>query len=226
MKINNSLIKHYLRNVMFINGTSYAGKSTMARMLADKYDLVHCGENYDCIPKGIITPETHPNLCYFQTMKDWQEFIGRTPREYADWINGGKREIIEFEIMHLISISQTQGVIVDTNISVEVLREIADYNQVAIMLSPESMSVGRFFDRDDPDKAFIKEQIMKHPNPDWAMENFLASMAECNHKEIYDNFADSGFFTIVREDVAADTKLEVLEILAEHFGLVNYANPI
>jgi len=70
MQINNQFIKHYLKNAMFINGTSYAGKSTMVKMLADKYDLIHCGENYDCMPKGIATPETHPNLCYFQTMKD------------------------------------------------------------------------------------------------------------------------------------------------------------
>ncbi|MCL2593000.1 MAG: hypothetical protein FWD82_06510, partial [Defluviitaleaceae bacterium] len=89
MKINNLLIKHYLKNVMFINGTSYAGKSTMVKMLADKYELVHCGENYNCIPDGILTPDKYPNLCYFQTMKDWQEFINRTPQEYSDWIAGG-----------------------------------------------------------------------------------------------------------------------------------------
>jgi len=115
MHINNLVLKHYLKNVMFINGTSYAGKSTMVKMLADKYGLVHCGENYDCVPKNIINPKTHPNLCYFQTMKDWQEFINRTPKEYNDWILGNQRELVEFEIMHLISISQTQKTIVDTN---------------------------------------------------------------------------------------------------------------
>jgi len=204
---------------MFINGTSYAGKSTMVKMLADKYGLVHCGENYDCVPKGITNPQTHPNLCYFQTMKNWQEFVNRTPQQYSNWIKGTTQELIEFEIMHLISVSQRQKTIVDTNIPVNILHKIADYNQVAIMLSPQSMSIKYFFDRSDLDKVFIKEQIMKSDNPDKTMENFLACMAECNSIEVYDNFLNSGFFTIVREDNPKDTKEETLEILARHFEL-------
>ncbi|MCL2565588.1 MAG: hypothetical protein FWE24_07255 [Defluviitaleaceae bacterium] len=219
IKINSLLLKHYLKNVMFINGTSYAGKSTMVKMLADKYGLVHCGENYDCVPKGITNPQTHPNLCYFQTMKNWQEFVNRTPQQYSNWIKGTTQELIEFEIMHLISVSQRQKTIVDTNIPVNILHKIADYNQVAIMLSPQSMSIKYFFDRSDLDKVFIKEQIMKSDNPDKTMENFLACMAECNSIEVYDNFLNSGFFTIVREDNPKDTKEETLEILARHFEL-------
>lgn len=33
-------------NVYFINGTAYAGKSTMVKLLAEKYDGIACGENY------------------------------------------------------------------------------------------------------------------------------------------------------------------------------------
>ncbi|MCL2377216.1 MAG: hypothetical protein FWC76_07470 [Defluviitaleaceae bacterium] len=226
MKINNLILKHYLRNVMFINGTAYAGKSTMVKMLADKYGLIHCGENYDCVPKGITTPKTHPNLCYFQTMKNWQEFVNRTPQEYSNWIIGGQREIAEFEIAYLISVSQSQKTIVDTNIPIDILREIADYNQVAIMLSPQSMSVEHFINRNDADKAFLKEQIMKSDNPEKTMQNFLACMAECNSKEVYDNFANSGFFTLVRKDAATDTKQETMDILARHFGLETASSSI
>ncbi|MCL2427554.1 MAG: hypothetical protein FWD05_14615 [Oscillospiraceae bacterium] len=221
MEINNNILKHYLNNVMFINGTAYSGKSTMVKMLADKYGLVHCGENYDCVPKNLISPKTHPNLCYFQTMKDWQEFINRAPQEYNEWILSTQRELIEFEIMHLIIVSQAQKTIVDTNIPLDILREIADYNQVAIMLSPQSMSVEHFFDRDDSDKHFLKEQIMKADDPDKTMKNFLACMAKVNSKEVYDEFANSGFFTIVREDTETDTRAETLEILVKHFGLID-----
>jgi len=219
MQINKALLKHYLKNVLFINGTSYAGKSTMVKMLADKYDLVHCGENYDCIPKNLINQKTHPNLCYFQTMKNWQEFLNRTPQEYNEWILGNQQELIEFEIMHLISVSQTQKTIVDTNIPPDVLRDIADYNQVAIMLSPQSMSIERFFDRNDADKAFLKGEILKAKNPEKTMQNFLDCMAEVNSKKVYDEFANSGFFTIVREDAQKDTRMETLDVLARHFGL-------
>jgi len=220
MTINNKIIKHYLKNVMFINGTSYAGKSTITKMLADEYGLICCGENYDCVPKGMITPQTHPNLCYFQTMADWQEFINRTPQEYYDWIMGCTQELIEFEITYLMSIAQTQKVVVDTNLPTDVLREIADYNQVAILLSPPQMSVECFFDRDDADKVFVKSHIMKAADPEKTMANYLACMAKCNSQEVYDGWANSGFFTILREDAAADTKRETMEILAKHFGLL------
>lgn len=33
-------------NVYFINGTAYAGKSTMVKMLAEKYNGMACEENY------------------------------------------------------------------------------------------------------------------------------------------------------------------------------------
>ena len=221
MQINYLLLRHYLRNVMFINGTAYAGKSTMVRMLADKYGLVFCGENYDCVPEGIINPQTHPNLCYFQTMKNWQEFINRTPQEYFNWIVGTQKELVEFEIMHLISVSRAQKTIVDTNIPLDILRQIADYNQVAIMLSPQSLSVDRFFDRDDADKVFLKQRISEAENPEKTMENFLACMAKVNSQEIYDDFANSSFFTIVRQDTDEDTKTETMNILAKHFDLTS-----
>ena len=46
MQIENNILRYYLRNVYFITGTAYAGKSTAARMLAERYGLILCGENY------------------------------------------------------------------------------------------------------------------------------------------------------------------------------------
>ena len=124
MIINDTIIKHYLKNVMFINGTAYAGKSTMVAMLAEKYGLIARGENYHMkTTSKLATSDLYPNLCYFQTMKSWQEFLTRTPEEYARWIDGTNQELIEFEISELIHISQSQKVIVDTNIPVDVFAQ-------------------------------------------------------------------------------------------------------
>ena len=38
MNIENNILRYYLRNVWFITGTAYAGKSTTVRMLAERYD--------------------------------------------------------------------------------------------------------------------------------------------------------------------------------------------
>ena len=54
--IESNILKHYLRNVYFITGTAYAGKSTMVRMLADRCGMIFCGENYHhyILPEGLL----------------------------------------------------------------------------------------------------------------------------------------------------------------------------
>lgn len=220
MHISNNILKYYLRNVLFITGTAYAGKSTMVRLLAEKYDLIHCGENYHAeIPTEVLTMEDQPNLNYFKTMKDWQEFVNRTPEEYSKWIFESSKEAAEIEVAMLISLSQERKVIADTNIPLEDLKQIAGYNQVAVMLSPQAMSVDHFFERDDEDKIFIKEQIKKAKDPEKTMQNFRACLASINSKEEYEKYLQSGFFTLIREDAEKDTRKEVLDQLARHFGL-------
>jgi hypothetical protein len=152
-------------------------------------------------------------------MKDWQEFLSRTPEEYDRWITHTAREAAEFEIVELIRISADKKVIVDTNIPLDLLHEIADYDHVAVMLSPQSMSVERFFDREDPDKKFIREQIELSSNPDKTMENYKNCIAKINSEEHYNEYANSGFFTIVRTDADIDSKDEVLSTLVKHFKL-------
>lgn len=224
MNIKNNIIKYYLKNCFFINGTAYAGKSTMCRMLAEKYDLILCGENYalDRLLQ-IITPEDQPNLSYFNTMKDWQEFITRTPDEYLAWILGNSRETADFEIAELIRLSGDKKVIVDTNIPLEILKQITDYNQVAIMLSPQALSVDMFFEREDEEKQFLLSQIRRTSNPEKAMQNFRNCLAKFNSQEIYDEWLNSGFFTIVREVSERDTRFEIMDTLAKHFGLGSFA---
>lgn len=61
---------------------------------------------------------------------------------------------------------------------------------------------------------------MKADHPEKAMKNYLARIAKINSQARHDEFANSGFFAIVREDTVADTKSQTLEIFAEHFGLI------
>jgi len=52
------------------------------------------------------------------------------------------------------------------------------------------------------------------------MENYRQGLARINSKEHYDEYANSGFFTVVREDNGLDTREQVCDIIAKHFGLV------
>ena len=218
VSIKSNLLKNLFKNVYFINGTAYAGKSTMVKMLAEKHNGIFCGENYHSELTDIIEIEHQPNLSYFQTMKDWQEFVNRTPEEYDAWIQGTSRETEQLEILLLIRLAaEGKKIFVDTNINLDTLWKISAPDHVAIMLAPQSTSVERFFDRSDPDKQFLLSVIDAAEDPEKTRQNFKDCLALINSQDKYDMFANSGFFTIVRDD--SRTPEETLAILEKHFRL-------
>jgi hypothetical protein len=193
----------------------------MVRLLTEKHDMIFCGENYhDTVASAVRNVENQPALSYFETMSGWNEFLNRTPEEYYAWIRNASEAATEFEIAELIRLSaKGKKIIVDTNISPEILREISDYDHVAIMLSHQSMSVDKFFDRDDPEKQFLLKQISLTDDPKRTMLNFKACIAMINSNEEYDRFAGSGFLALVRENSDKDTKMKMLQSLEAHFRL-------
>lgn len=218
VSIKSNLLKNLFKNVYFINGTAYAGKSTMVKMLSEKHNGIFCGENYHSELTDIIEIEHQPNLSYFQTMKDWQEFVNRTPEEYDAWIQGTSREAEQLEILLLIRLAaEGKKIFVDTNINLDTLWKISVPDHVAIMLAPQSTSVERFFDRSDPDKQFLLSVIDAAEDPEKTRQNFKDCLALINSQDKYDMFANSGFFTIVRDD--SRTPEETLAILEKHFKL-------
>lgn len=220
IQISDNLIKHYLGNVYFINGHSYAGKSTMVKMLAERYDMIACGENYhDAFPREKLSRWKQPGLCYFDTMSGWEEWLNMTPKEHWRWMEQVSRECVEVEILELLKLSAGgKKIIVDTNIPVDVLREISDYHHVAIMLcDPPDVCATRFFDRDDSDKKFMMDQIKRCRDPEGTLKNFNSWALYHPPEEI--DWQHTGFFTYTRSDFEHDTREEMLHALAEHFGL-------
>ena len=220
MEINfdSNILKSLLKNVYFLNGTAYSGKSTMVQLLAEKYDGICCGENFHMDLLKHADPENQPNLCYFDTMSGWQEFIARSPEEYDAWLIGVAREAVQLELIILLRLCESgKKIFVDTNIPINILREISDYRHVAIMLSPKEMSVDRFFDRPDAEKQFIYQKILEAPDPDAALANYRKCLEKCNSPEHYKEFAESGFFVHRR---TVDSTIEgTLRQLEEHFLL-------
>lgn len=189
-------------NVYFINGTAYAGKSTMVKLLAEKYDGIACEENYqDRLLENLDTKE-FPNLTYTRDLQDWGEFVRRTPDEYEAWVNGVTKEctVLEIEILKDLVSRTKKRIFVDTNISVEILHEISDENHVLIMLADPNISVQRFFERPDKEKQFLYQLLLKEDNSEEAMINFRECLKRVNSQERYMMFQKSGFNVITRDE--------------------------
>lgn len=218
MEIADNLLKSLFQNCYFITGTAYAGKSTMVRLLAEKHGGIQCGENYHDVLMEAADPVHQPNLGYFQTMGSWHEFVSRPPEEYVAWLDGTSREAAQLEVIQLLRLAQSgEKIFVDTNISLEQLKKISAWDHVAVLLSPQNLSVERFFDRPDAEKQFLYRQIVEGPEPEKIMANFRACVALANSPERYAAFAGSGFFTHLRTEES--TLQGTLAALEDHFKL-------
>ena len=79
----------HFSNVYFINGTAYAGKSTMVKLLAEKYNGIACEENYHDKLLPELSKEDFPCLTYTRDLTDWHDFIRRLHRKnMRRWIDG------------------------------------------------------------------------------------------------------------------------------------------
>lgn len=206
-------------NVYFINGTAYAGKSTMVKALAEKYDGIACEENYqDALLDGLDARE-FPSLTYTRDLANWSDFIRRTPEEYSAWIDGCIKEctILELRILDEVS-KKGKKVFVDTNISIETLWKISDKDHVLIMLADPDISVRRFFERPDREKQFLFQLLMKEDHPEQALDNFRECLKKVNSVDAYNKFLNSGFNVIVRDE--ARTIEETLALVEKAFRLV------
>lgn len=203
-----------MNDIYYIIGTAYAGKSTMVKLLAEKYNGIACEENYhERMVDGRLDKTKFPCLCYTRDLQDWREFIRRTPEEYESWIDGVTKEceILELKILEELK-KQKRRIFVDTNISIETLKEISDTDHVLVMLSDQMVSVNRFFERPDREKQFLYQLLMQEENPEAAMANFREMLMRVNSKERYDRFLHSGFRVLLRDDDrTVDETLEIVE---------------
>ena len=206
------------QNVYFINGNAYAGKSTIVKKLAEKYNGILCEENYHDQLQDTLDKKEFPALTYTRDLKDWSDFIRRTPDEYEDWINKVTEEcaIIELKILNEL-VKQNKKIFVDTNIPVSMLKKISDKDHVLIMLTDPNESVNRFFDRPDLEKQFLYQLLLKEKNPDLAIENFKNCLKRINSIENYNKFYTSGFNVLIKDESRSID--ETLEIVEKYFKL-------
>ena len=206
------------RNVYFVTGTAYAGKSTLVKALTEKHRGIACEENYhDRLLPGLDKAE-YPYLTYTRDLGDWHVFVRRTPDEYEAWVKGVTLECERLELQILDGLlGQGRKVFVDTNVTLETLKRITDERHVLVMLADPEVSVHRFFDRPDREKQFLYRLMTEEPDPGAALENFRQCLMRVNSREIYDAFLHAGFPVLLRDENR--TPAQTLALAEKVFGL-------
>ena len=125
-------------------------------------------------------------------------------------------ETLEMRILPELC-EQGKPVFVDTNISAETLKKIAEPSHVLVMLADPEISVRRFFERPDREKQFLYQLILEEPDTEKAMDNYRRGLMMINSQEKYERFLNSGFPVILRDD---NRNIEqTLKIIEEAFDL-------
>ena len=99
-------------SIFYVIGTSYAGKSTVVKNLAEKHSGIALEENYHDAKLPELDSREFPNLTYTRDLQDWHEFIRRTPDEYVTWVTNVKKECETVElqmIADLLEKTETRG---------------------------------------------------------------------------------------------------------------------
>ena len=216
MNISNDILRHNLMNVYFLIGTACGGKTTMAKELASKYGWIHFNDNYhednfsnwEKIQAERRKEEAEPKT------PDWEYYFNRSPEEFVDSLNVMILEYAEYALIEIIKLAQDNIVIADIHLPVELIKELASYNNVACLLAPPEMVVRDYYARDDHREIY--ECIMSLENPERSLKNMNNTFRLGTQRNI-DEVKASGLFYLMRDDDS--TVLKTLAQLEKHFGL-------
>jgi len=161
MNIAKNILKHSLQNVYFLTGTPLAGKTTMAKALAEKHSIVYFSEDWYTdsfkLFRSLCDEKYQPYSARRGQNTDWEAHFGRSLEEFLADDSGskGNDEYIEFAVIELIKLSQECKVITDIVIPIPLVAEISDYSRIACLLaSPELITCENYGARDSH-KAFL-----------------------------------------------------------------------
>lgn len=133
-------------NVFFLLGCPCAGKTTVANILAKKYDMFYfCGDSKRFDYYKYAEKETHP----FMTM-DASDFWNWTLDEMVAWEKGVVSEQTPYILKDLNELSKSNDLILfEGMLELATVRKMVPVNQIAYLSVDKSVCEREFFARED-----------------------------------------------------------------------------
>ena len=223
MNIAENILKHSLQNVYSLTGTPCGGKTTLAKELARKHGFIHFNDNWHeesfKVWQSIIDEKYQKAASRREKVTDWEayfsksveEFLAEKPRKSSTYEYD---EYLEFAVMELIKLSQTNQVVADVSFPVDLLVKLADYHQIACMLAPAELVIRDYYDREDHKEFIDCIRSLKDPEKKLATQNELFRLGV---EETYAEVEKYQLFHLIRTDKS--TIEERLSLLEKHFKL-------
>lgn len=213
MKIESNILKYHLRNVYFIGGNACGGKTTMSKLIAQKYGfyLYNEDEHYG-IHRAIANDNSQPAMCYQRV--DFEKNLNRPVDEYIKWTQDSLKEQSEMVIIDLIKLSENQIVVADVLFTPDYIDEIVDKDHAIFLTTNYDLLRSVYFNR--PEKKEFYNCVMSLSNPEKTFQNIFRTLEEANKLE--NHIIRNSKFNYIQRDEKSSIK-NTLRLIEKYFGL-------
>lgn len=214
MQINNTYLKHQLKQVYWLTGGPCSGKTTMSKALAENYGFKMMDMDFPKYRKYLDQEKYDPLKIPYPNM-DWQWYFNRPVTEYVQWMLDTGRLTLDFFLIDLIKSSGHQNVVVDCGVEVEYLLPFIEKDHIVACFTTDEEIAKKYLHRDDHNMIWrcIDQNL---ENKAEAIENVNKAMIGFSHA-IQKSTERLHINTIIR---TAELKIEdQLSMVAKHFGL-------
>lgn len=214
MKIANNVLKHHLKNIYFIGGTACGGKTTMAKLIAQKYDMIYY--NADDAMRNhfkIANKAEQPEMS--RKFKDAEEYFNRPINEYSRWILDINEEAFDMVILDLLKLSKGKPIMAEGHFDAKLLKNIVSYDRAIFLFAEDDLIRRDYYSRDD--KKPMLDAIKKLKNPERVINHTLDLTCNITHIQLK-GVEESGMLYFVRNFESTIEK--TLKLIEEHFKLV------
>jgi 2-phosphoglycerate kinase len=214
MRISDSFLRAHLRNVYWIGGAAYGGKTTVTDLLAHRYGFQpYHPEDLFHEHKQAASPEDHPAL--FAPFHGYEWFFNRPLEDYIKALEGNFREQLEMVILDLVKLNAGSKVVVEgCLLDPWLVSRLTEHNKCLFLYADEEVIRNGFFARKD--KQDLLDVINTLNDPGKTHEHVLDVSCAASTRARAEAEA-AGVKVLVRN---AETDLqETLTEVEQHFGL-------
>jgi adenylate kinase family enzyme len=215
MNIADSILKHHLEHVYWINGGPCGGKTTTAQKLSAKHGFA-VFDSGKHIQRYQQNASFHDHPALLRPFIDWEWFFNRPIDVYARWLSDFNHEVAEWAIADLLELPGTSPVAAEQDFAdASLLRRISTHRRVVFLFADDELIEKELLHRDDHEP--IRRMISEHTTDPAASErNVVAVATELSHRMQAEALAHE-HFVHVRTHARPDQ--DFLPLVEQHFAL-------
>ena len=207
--------KEQFKNVYFISGCATGGKTTISKAVAEKYGFIRYDADAEFDKhKKLSDAVKQPTMN--KQFKNADDFFLRDIDDYVQWLKDNTTEQLPFIFDDIIKLSQSNKVVCDLHLSLNVAKQIANYSQIVFLIRENNNDIIKDYCQRESHGDF-NSFINSATNPTRAKQNCNEALRKLNIEQCIDIMA-SDFFWIARN--SKSTISETLKTVEKHFGLI------